>query len=106
MNKILISRDKIIYDEEIVNVIENNIFFLKDGLYNVEYLDIDNVEYCFNVNNLNNVILLESSFSNKINVNNKYIVDSWLINCSFVEIFPIINVNIVNNIPLVIIVIA
>ena len=76
MNKILISRDKVLYDNSKINICDNNIYILEDGLFSVEYVDIDKVQYCFNVSNLNDVILLESSFANDIEVNNKYIVDN------------------------------
>lgn len=76
MNKILISRDKILYDSSIVNVDNNVIKFLESGVYIVEYIDIDNVEYTFSVSNNVDILLLESSFSNKLIVSNKYIVDN------------------------------
>ena len=76
MNKILISRDKILYDSSLVMVENNKIKFLDSGLYVVEYLNIDNLEYSFIVSDNLNVKLLESSFSNNLVVNNKYIVDN------------------------------
>lgn len=76
MNKILIDRDKILYDPFMVRVNDNQITFLESGLYIVEYENIDRVNYCFMVSNNKEVILSESSFSNDLIVDNKYIVDN------------------------------
>ena len=76
MNKILIDRDKILYDSLKVNVDDNKINFLESGLYSIEYENIDKVNYCFNVSDNKEVVLLESSFSNDLIVDNKYIVDN------------------------------
>ena len=76
MNKILIGRDKILYDSLKVNVNDNKINFLESGLYSIEYENIDKVNYCFNVSGNKEVVLLESSFSNDLVVDNKYIVDN------------------------------
>ena len=76
MNKILISRDKILYDSSVIRVDNNKIIFLSSGLYDIEYNDIQQVNYSFEVTNNLDVILLESSFSNDLVVNNKYIIDN------------------------------
>lgn len=76
MNKILIGRDKILYDSLKVSVSDNVINFLENGLYNIEYENVDYVNYCFSVFDNKKVVLLESSFSNDLIVNNKYIVDN------------------------------
>ena len=76
MNKILISRDKILYDTSSVKIENNIIKFLDNGLYIIEYLNIDKLDYTFCVSDNLDVKLLESSFSNNLVVNNKYIVDN------------------------------
>lgn len=76
MNKILISRDKILYDSSCISVDNNKIKFLNNGLYIIEYQDINKVEYSYEVTGNLDVKLLESSFSNELEVKNKYIVDN------------------------------
>lgn len=76
MNKILIGRDKILYDSLKVSVNDNTISFLESGLYSIEYENIDKVNYCFSVCDNKEITLLESSFSNDLIVNNKYIIDN------------------------------
>lgn len=74
MNKILVSRDKIITNSDSVLVDGNIIKFLNSDIYMIEYADIDDINIYMCVDNGIDVILHESSFLDKINVNNKYVV--------------------------------
>ena len=75
MNKILVSRDKIISNSDNILVVGNNIKLFNDGIYSLEYEDIDNIELCIEIDNCAKVVLFESSFLDSIIVNNKYIVN-------------------------------
>ena len=74
MNKILVSRDKIISDNENILVDDNNIKIYSDGVYSLEYKDIDNIELCIEIDNGSNVVLFESSFLDSVIVKNRYVV--------------------------------
>ena len=76
MNKILISRDKIVSDSSLVEIKDNVIKLMASGIYMVEYQDVDTIGYSFVVMNGIDVILLESSCLNNIVVNNRYVVDN------------------------------
>lgn len=74
MNKILVSRDKIITDSLNVFIDGNIIKFLDSDIYTIEYVDIENINISMCVDDNIDVILHESSFLDRINVNNKYVV--------------------------------
>lgn len=75
MNKILVSRDKIISSYEGIKIDDNVIRILNDGVYFLEYDDISDIELVFNVDNGSKVVLYESSFLSDIKVNNKYFIN-------------------------------
>ena len=72
MNKIFVSRDKIISDSDNVGIDGNNINLLDNGVYSIEYIDINKIELSINVDNGISAVLFESSFLENIEVNNKY----------------------------------
>ena len=74
MNKILVSRDKIISDSNNILVVGNNIKLFNDGIYSLEYEDIDNIDLCIEIDNSAKVVLFESSFLDGIIVNNRYVI--------------------------------
>ena len=74
MNKILVSRDKIITDSDSVLVDGNVIKFLDSDIYMIEYVDIEDINIYMCVDNWIDVRLYESSFLDRINVNNKYVI--------------------------------
>ena len=74
MNKILVSRDKIITDSNNIFINGNVIKFLNSDIYTIEYIDIENINISICVDNNIDVVLYESSFLDKINVNNKYVI--------------------------------
>lgn len=74
MNKILVSRNKIITDSEKVKIVENTINLLDNDIYMIEYIDINDIELCINVDGGVKAVLLESSFLDDIKVNNKYTI--------------------------------
>ena len=74
MNRILVRRNKIILETDKA-IIENGVIKLLDsGMYLLEYVDSDNIDLCIKVDDLVVATLFESSFLDKINVNNKYII--------------------------------
>ena len=75
MNKILVSRDKIISNNDNILVVGNNIKLFNDGIYSLEYEDIDNIELCIEIDNSAKVVLFESSFLDSIIVNNRYVIN-------------------------------
>ena len=75
MNKILVSRDKIISNNDNILVVGNNIKLFNDGIYSLEYEDIDNIELCIEIDNSAKVVLFESSFLDDIIVNNRYVIN-------------------------------
>jgi len=74
MNKILISRDKIISDSENIKIDGNVIKLLMSDIYSLEYIDTDDICLCIKVDDGVKAVLLESSFLDNIKVNNKYII--------------------------------
>lgn len=74
MNKILVSRDKISADSDNILVDGNNIKLFRDGIYSLEYENIDKIELCIEVSNNAKVVLYESSFLDDIIVNNRYVI--------------------------------
>lgn len=74
MNKIFVNRNKII--SEFNNVfIDNNIIKLKeDGIYFLDYNDIEDVNLIIEVDNGVKALLYESCFLGNIKVNNKYVI--------------------------------
>lgn len=75
MNKILVSRDKIISDSMKVKIDGNVIKLLESDTYLLEYEDTNEIDLCVSVANKVNALLFESSFLKDIKVNNKYIID-------------------------------
>lgn len=75
MNKILVSRDKIISKNDKVKIDGNTIKLLDSGIYSLEYNDIEDINLCINIDNGIKVTLFESSFLGNIRVNNKYIIN-------------------------------
>ena len=75
MNKILISKDRIISDSNKVRIDGNNIRILSSDLYLIEYDNINEIDLCIYVSNNIDVVLFESAFLRDIKVNNKYVVD-------------------------------
>ena len=71
MNRIIVSRDKIVSDSIKVKVDNNKIYLLDNDLYSIEYEDINNINLNIIVDGVK-AILFESSFLNDIEVNNKY----------------------------------
>ena len=74
MNKILMSRNKIISDSKDVLIDDNKIKFLNSGVYSLEYEDIKNINLCIEIDNGVDAVLFESCFLGDINVNNRYII--------------------------------
>ena len=74
MNKILVSRNKIITDSEKVKIVRNKIDLLDNDIYMIEYIDINDIELCINISNGVRAVLLESNFLDNIKVNNKYTI--------------------------------
>lgn len=79
MNKILVSRDKIISDSDVIKIDGKNINILNSGTYFLEYEDIDEIDLCISVIGNIMVELFESAFLRDIKVNNKYIVDDGIL---------------------------
>lgn len=74
MNKILVSRDKISTDSDNILVDGNNIKLNNNGIYSLEYENIDKIELCIEIDNGAKVVLFESSFLDDIIVNNRYVI--------------------------------
>ena len=72
MNKILVSRDKIISESSSVLINGNIIKLIDSDVYLIEYNDIEDINLCICVDNRVDAVLYESSFLEKINVNNRY----------------------------------
>lgn len=73
MNRIIVKEDKLLdYNDEYLKIENNNITFLKDNNYILEYLDCHNIK--LNINLLDNIKinLYEKSTFNNIKVNNTY----------------------------------
>ena len=73
MNKILLGK-KIVSESDKVKITGNKIYFLADGLYEVEYVEDKKNEIDFIVDG--NVTILEYGFGRHIENNNKYVVKS------------------------------
>lgn len=76
MNRILVSRNKIISETEKVEIDGKVIKLLVSEMYSIEYVDCDDIDLCIDVSNGVVATLFESAFLDKINVNNKYIIDN------------------------------
>ena len=74
MNKILVGNNKITCDDNSILINENAITFNNDGEYILEYIQSGEYKINFNINR--NIKLIEISFDNDINVNNKYTIDN------------------------------
>lgn len=72
MNKILIDK-KITSDSEDIKIDGNKITFLNDGDYYLEYVNSGKYKLDFIINN--NVNIIECSFNNSLDNNNRYIID-------------------------------
>ena len=75
MNKILVSRDRIISNSENAKIDNNVIRLLKNDIYYLEYEDITDINLCIDICNGVSAVLYEYSSFNDIIVNNKYIVN-------------------------------
>lgn len=75
MNKIFVSRNKIISDSDNVKIENNTIILLKSDTYSLEYYDINEINLCICVYDNIDVLLFESSFNEDVTINNNYIVD-------------------------------
>ena len=91
MNKIFVSRDKIITDSDNVLIDRNIIKFLDSDIYMIEYVDIEDINISICIDNGIDVILYESSFLDKINVNNKYVVRKGSLSVN--KFYDTLNVN-------------
>lgn len=76
MNKILVSRDKIISDSSNVKIDGNIIKLLDSNKYSLEYMDINDINLCIEIDNGVKAILFESSFLDDIKVNNRYVINN------------------------------
>lgn len=76
MNKIFVSRDKIISDSLNVKIEDNNITLLSSDIYWIEYDNINKINLCIKVDSDIKVKLYESSFLEDIVVNNRYVVNN------------------------------
>ena len=74
MNKILVSRDNIITNSDNVLIDGNVIKLLVCDIYTIEYNDIEDIDLCIYVDGNVDAVLYESSFLDRIKVNNRYIV--------------------------------
>jgi len=76
MNKILVSKGKIISDSNGVKIDGNIIKLLHSDIYYLEYVDTDEIDLCIEVSDKVNATLFECSFLNSIKVNNKYVINN------------------------------
>lgn len=74
MNRILVSRNKIISETEKVKIDGNVITLLSSEIYSIEYEDCDNIDLFINVDDGVVATLFESAFLDTVNVNNKYVI--------------------------------
>ena len=76
MNKISIVKNIIIpFDNDYISINDENIDFLENGNYVIEYIDCDNVELNISIKNNICINLFEYSYNNDICVNNKYFIE-------------------------------
>lgn len=75
MNKILMSRDKIISDSNNVEINGNRIKLLVSDIYSIEYENIDEINLWIEVDDGIKAVLYESSFLGDIKVNNRYVIN-------------------------------
>lgn len=76
MNKICIVKNIIIpLDSDFININNNEISFLENGNYIIEYIDCDNVNLNINVIKNKCINLFEYSYDNDINIDNKYYIE-------------------------------
>lgn len=76
MNKISIVKNDIIpFDSQYISVDDNNIFFLENGNYILEYIECDDVKLNINIDKNMCINLFEYSYDNDISINNKYSID-------------------------------
>ncbi len=101
MNKILIRNGLI---EKKINdyyeVINNKIYFKKNGTYYVEYLDDMNINIEFIVEDNTDILLVETSFNNNINVNNQYTIYGKIVVNKFYSnknVYEKININLMRE---------
>lgn len=76
MNKICIVKNIIIpLDSDFININSNEICFLENGNYIIEYIDCDNVNLDINIRKNKCINLFEYSNDNDINIYNKYFIE-------------------------------
>ena len=76
MNKISIVNNSIIpFDDDSVNIDNNDITFSNSGNYILEYIESNDVKLNINVNKNKNINLFEYSYDNDICIDNEYNVD-------------------------------
>ncbi len=75
MNKIKVVNNMIIpYDNDDISIYDNNITFLENGNFIIEYIDCDNINLNININKNRCINLFEYSSNKNINVKNKYFI--------------------------------
>ena len=79
MNKILVSKGKIISDSENIKINGNNIIIIASGTYFLEYENISEINLRISVLDSIDVVLFESAFLKDVRVNNKYVVDKGVL---------------------------
>lgn len=76
MNRIFVSKDKIISDSKKVIIDGNKINLLDSDIYVLEYNEIEDISLLIEVSKNIKAVLFESSFLKDVNIHNKYIIDS------------------------------
>ena len=75
MNKIFVSRDRIISNSDKIRIDNNVIELLESDIYLLEYNDIEDINLVVLVDNHVKAVLFESSFlDNEVNIFNKYVI--------------------------------
>ncbi len=74
MNKILVANNKISSDSDTIDIDNNVITFKQSGEYLLEYETSGSYKITFVINN--SVKLIETSFDNELDINNKYVVNN------------------------------
>ena len=76
MNKILVSKDKIISNSDKVKIDGNIVKLLESDTYSLEYMEINEINLCIEVYDCIDVTLFESSFLGDVKINNRYIISN------------------------------
>ena len=67
MNRIRVVNNEVIpFDDDSVLINDNEITFLANGNYYIEYLDCSNLELCFNIGDKISIMLFELSDKNNL----------------------------------------